>query len=152
MGSSVWHVVFLVCLLALLALSVMYLFALRKALQALDADCIGISPNLVWLLLVPVLNVVVFFVVVVALRKGYRRMSAAGRLRAPSSAGGGVGIALGVCLLLSRVPGIGPFLALASLLLWAGHWSEVNKARRSVISVWAGDGAPAGALRGPVAP
>jgi len=60
-------------------------------------------------------------------------------------------MARAVCLILSRIPMLGVVFGLLALLLWIGHWVEVNKARRSVLSAW-GASPLAGALPAAASP
>jgi hypothetical protein len=127
MGSfSVWHWMFL--LLALLP-SVLYLLTLQRAFEAVDPDLRPMSPGLVWLLLIPLVNIVWMFFVVNHLKTAYTKMAAAGRLSAASDGAYGVGLALAICMAVSLVPIIGSLAALAALVLWIIHWVMVGKAR-----------------------
>ena len=123
MGSfSVWH--WLILLLVLLP-GVLYLLNLLRAMEELRP----MAPGLVWLLLIPLVNIVWMFFVVTHLKTDYTKMGAAGRLTAASDGGYGVGLALAICLALSIVPIIGGLASLAVLVLWILHWVMVSKAR-----------------------
>lgn len=126
MGSfSVWH--WLIVLLMLLP-SVLYLLNLQRAMEAVDAELRPMAPGLVWLLLIPLVNIVWMFFVVKHLKTGYTRMSMAGRLTAASDGAYGIGLALAICMAASLVPFLG-MLALPTLILWIVHWVQVSKAR-----------------------
>ena len=139
MGSfSVWH--WLIVLLVLVLPSVLYLLTLQRAFEAVDPDLRPMSPGMVWLLLIPLVNVVWMFFVVNHLKTAYTKMGAAGRLTAASNGAYGVGFALAICMAVSLVPFIGRLAALAALVLWIIHWVMVSKARGlvKVASVIAG--------------
>lgn len=126
MGSfSVWH--WLIILLVLLP-AVLYLLSLQRAMEAVDAELRPMAPGLVWLLLIPLVNIVWMFFVVGHLKTGYTKMSAAGRLTAASDGGYGIGLALAICSAATLVPFLG-MLALPALVLWIVHWVQVSKAR-----------------------
>lgn len=129
MGSfSAWH--WLIVLLMLLP-SVLYLLNLQRAMEAVDAELRPMAPGLVWLLLIPLVNIVWMFFVVKHLKTGYTRMSMAGRLTAASDGAYGIGLALAICMAASVVPFLG-MLALPALVLWIVHWVQVSKVRRLV--------------------
>jgi hypothetical protein len=126
MGSfSVWH--WLIVLLVLVP-SVLYLLTLQRAFEAVDPDLRPMSPGMVWLLLIPLVNVVWMFFVVNHLKTAYTKMGAAGRLTAASDGGYGVGLALAICMAASLVPFLA-LVSLAALALWIIHWVMVSKAR-----------------------
>lgn len=127
MGSfSVWH--WLIVLLVLLP-GVLYLLNLQRAMEAIDDEMRPMAPGLVWLLLIPLVNIVSMFFVVTHLKIGYTKMGAAGRLTAASDGGYGVGLALAICMALTIVPIIGWLASLPVLVLWIIHWVMVSKAR-----------------------
>jgi hypothetical protein len=127
MGSfSVWH--WLILLLVLLP-GVLYLLNLQRAMEAVDAVMRPMAPGLVWLLLIPLVNIVWMFFVVTHLKTGYAKMGAAGRRSAASDGGYGVGLALAICMALTIVPIIGGLASLPVLVLWIIHWVMVSKAR-----------------------
>jgi hypothetical protein len=119
MGSfSVWH--WLIILLVLLP-SVLYLRSLQRAFEAVDPDLRPMSPGMVWLLLIPLVNVIWMFFVVSHLKTAYMKMGAAGRLTAASDAGYGVGLGMAVCMVIGLLP--------VTIVLWIIHWVQVSKAR-----------------------
>jgi hypothetical protein len=101
MGSfSVWH--WLILLLVLLP-GVLYLLNLQWAMEAVDAELRPMAPGLVWLLPIPLVNIVWMFFVVTHLKTGYAKVGAAGRPTAASGGGYGLGLALAICPALSIV-------------------------------------------------
>jgi hypothetical protein len=126
MGSfSLWH--WLTVLLVLLP-GVLYLLNLQRAMEAIDAELRPMAPALVWLLLIPLVNIVWMFFVVKHLKTGYTRMSMAGLLTAASDGGYGSRLALAISMAASLVPFLG-LLALPTLILWIVHWVQVSRAR-----------------------
>ena len=127
MGAfSVWH--WLIVLLVLLP-GVLYLLSLQRAMEAVDAPLRPMAPGLVWLLLIPLVNIVWMFFVVNHLKTGYTKMGEAGRLTAASDGGYGVGLPLAICMAVSIVPFLGMLASLGALVLWIIHWVQVSKAR-----------------------
>lgn len=127
---SLWH--WLILAIILLP-GILYILALQKAFQAVDAPLQPMSPAMVWLLLIPLVNLVWIFFVVSRLKTAYARMGEAGRLTAPTDAGYRVGMGMAVCAVVSIIPVIGALFALASLVLWILHWIQVSKARKLVV-------------------
>ena len=110
----------------------LYTLNLMKAFQAVDEPLRPMAPAMVWLLLVPLLNIVWIFVVVTKLKTAYRRMGDAGRLAQPSDAGYGYGMGMAACFVLSIIPYIGGLFGLVGFVLWILHWIQVSKARKLV--------------------
>ena len=103
MGSfSVWH--WLIVLLVLLP-GVLYLLNLQRAMEAVDAELRPMAPGMVWLLVVPLVNIVWMFFVVIHLKTGYAKMGAVSRLTAASNGGYGVWLAFAISLVHSTASG-----------------------------------------------
>jgi hypothetical protein len=134
MGSfSAWHWLIVLLLAALVLLpGALYILTLQRAMEAVDPELRPMAPGLVWLLVIPLFNMIWLFFVVVHLKTGYERMQANGRLVAPTSAGFGVGIAMGVTWALCLIPFLNLLVAIPSLVLWILHWVQVSGARKLV--------------------
>lgn len=127
---SIWH---LLILAIVLLPAILYILSLQKAFQAVDGPLRPMAPGMVWLLLIPLVNIVWIFFVVIRLKTAYSRMGDAGRLASPTDAGYRMGMGMAVCAVLSIIPLIGVLFSLASLVLWILHWIQVGKARQLVL-------------------
>jgi len=134
MGSfSIWHWLIVFGLALIIVPSVFYLIALQKALEAIDPAMRPVTPGLVWLQLIPIFNLVWLFILVNHLKKGYAKMSAAGRLRSETTAGFGVGIAMACLSVACAIPGVATVAVIPAMVCWVLHWIQVNEARKLVI-------------------
>jgi len=127
---SGWHwLIIMVFLGACLVPTVFYLLTLQRAFEAIDPPLRPMAPGLVWLMLVPLVNLVWVFFVVVHLRTGYAAMAAHGRLSGPTTAGYGVGLAYAICMASTIIPLVNLLTMVPALVLWIIHWVQVSGAR-----------------------
>ena len=82
----------------------LFCISLAKTLESVDPSLREQQPGVAWLLLIPVFNVIWIFLMASAVKKGYTRMSAAGRLSRPSDGEWGLGLATAILWALCLVP------------------------------------------------
>lgn len=113
--------------------SILYINAIRKTLASVDPDMRSQNPEMAWLLLVPVFNAIWFFFLISAIRDGFSKMEANGRLNTSADTGYNIGLAVGFCLAASFIPRL-IFLAFIPLFIFSVlHWNKLQRARQSVI-------------------
>lgn len=131
---SVWHWI-IVLLLFVPVWGVLALFcnSLSKTLATVDPPLREQSPGSAWLLLIPLFGTIWMFFAVVAVRRGFERMTAAGRLSQPSSGSWGLGMALAVIGVLNLIPYVNLLTGLVGLVLFIIYWIRLVDLRRLVI-------------------
>jgi hypothetical protein len=113
--------------------SILYINSIQKTLASIDPDFRSQSPAMAWLLLVPVFNAIWFFFLINAIRDGFEKMEANGKLKNQADTGHNIGLAVGICLAASFVPRL-MFLAFLPLFVFSVlHWNKLQRARQSVI-------------------
>ena len=71
---------------------------------------------------------------VIAVRKGYERMTAAGRLARPSDGAGGLGMTLAVFGVLNCIPYLNLITGIVSVVLFIIYWNRLVDVRRLVLA------------------
>jgi len=126
--SEMLVIVAIIGLLVLMLIpTIFYLLTLQKALARCSAECRTLSPGLVWLQLVPLLNIVWVFILVINIAKSlgneFRRR---GIVESPNP-GQSVGMAMAICSVVSIVPFIGSLASIAALVCWIVYWVQIAK-------------------------
>lgn len=126
-GIGLPELVVVVALAAVIVVAVLYITSLRKALDACSPQVRTLSPGLVWLLLIPLFNLIWHFVVVLAISKSLHGEFAARNMEEDPAPGRNVGLALCILSLISGIPH-GYFrmpFALAALVCWIIYWVKI---------------------------
>jgi hypothetical protein len=135
MGSfSIWHwLVVLIILPAVYVPTIFYILAIRRAFIAIDEDIRPINPNMTWLELIPIFNLIWTFFLVTYLRQGYQKMWTSGRLSKETTAGYGFGLAFAICSVCGLIPGLNLLVLIPLVVFWILHWIQVHNATKLVL-------------------
>jgi hypothetical protein len=116
-----WH---LVVWSIVLVVFILYLITLMNTLNAVSPQNRRLTPGLVFLLLIPLFNLVWNFIVVTKIRDSLQAEFAARNL---SGQGFGYGVGLAMCILyiVSFVPLINLLAAPAMLVCWIIYWVQI---------------------------
>ena len=134
MGNfSVWHWLIVFILLLLLIPQIFYILSLQKTLSSVDMSLRETSPNLVWLMLIPLFNIIWIFFLVVWINKGFEKMWDAGRLSQKTSAGFGVGLGFGISWIFCLIPGVNFIAWIPALVFWILHWIQISQANKLIL-------------------
>ena len=115
----------------ILLLFIFYLLTLSRALTKCSITSRTIQPGMVWLLLVPFVNLVWQFFVVTALADSLgNEFRARGIPNIEPRPGKSIGIAMCVCGVCSIIPFLGVLAFLAHLVLWIIYWSKIAEFSR----------------------
>jgi hypothetical protein len=110
---------------------IFYILTLTRALAKCSATSITIEPGMLWLLLVPFVNMVWHFFVVIGMAK---TLSNEFRLRnipnMEPMPGQSIGIAMCVCGACGIIPFLGIFASLAGFVLWIVYWAKIAEFSR----------------------
>lgn len=115
---AVFALLFLaVCVVIGLAIAVTICLLLQSALKRVPAEHQKMSPGLVWLLLIPLFNMVWLFFVVINTSGSFKSYFDAQERSDVGDCGKGIGLAWAICAVASIIPMIGILIGLASLVL-----------------------------------
>ena len=105
---------------------IFYLLTLQGALQKCAPQSRTLEPALVWLYIIPLVNLVFAFIIVLNMAKSLRNeFNRRGILVADPEPGQGIGIAMAVCACCSIIPILGVLAVLAHLVLWIMYWVKI---------------------------
>ena len=119
----------------LLAVPILYMRTLERALERCALDSRAMSPGKVWLLLIPLFNVVWNFIVVTKLAKSLGNKFARRNVpRVGSEPGKAWGLAMCILFVCSAIPTIGACLWLAGFICWVVYWVQISAFSRELIA------------------
>ncbi len=118
--------VFLAVFAALIVVAIFYILTLSRALEKCAPQHRTMQPGMTWLLLIPLVNIVWNFFVVLALSESLGNEFRARGIPAPPEPGKGLGLAMCICACVSFIPPAG----LAHLILWIIYWVKIAEFSR----------------------
>jgi len=120
------HLMILLIILGIFMLPVIFfILTLQGALRKCAPQSRTIDPGLCWLFIIPVVNLVVGFIIVLNMAKSLRNEFNLRGMVADAEPGQGIGIAMCVCACCSIIPILGALAALAYLVLWIMYWVKI---------------------------
>jgi len=122
------HLLLVIAILApLLVPAILYLLTLQSALERCSAKSRTVAPGTVWLMLIPVFNLVWHFILVGHVSRSLRNEF--NRKRTPGvEAEPGKSIGLAMCILApcAIAPIVGVFAAVGGLICWILYWVKIS--------------------------
>ena len=119
----------LVFLCVWIVIGIFYCLALQKALSRCSTQNRTLSPGLVWLLLIPIFNVVWHFVIVLNMAKSLHAEFVSRNIVEAQSPGLGIGLAISilqaVVVVLGWVPFLGELAGVALFICWVVYWVKI---------------------------
>jgi hypothetical protein len=108
------------------AVGIFYILTLSRALKKCSIPSRTMEPGMVWLLLVPLVNIVWHFFVVLALAKSLsNEFRARNFMNVEPEPGKAIGIAMCTCGACAIVPILGILAGLAQLVLIVVYWAKI---------------------------
>lgn len=125
-GFLVIFVVIMIVLVAIgLTIAICYLLTLSKALKRCSPDNRTMEPGMVWLNLVPCLNIVWQFVTVIRVSESLDNEFYARGYRREGDYGKNLGIAYCALNLVGAIPYIGVIFSIAGLVCFIMYWVKI---------------------------
>ncbi len=128
-----WHliVLFFIFLPLFLLPAIFYILTLSRALTKCSPAFVTIEPGMLWLLLVPFVNLVWHFFVVLGMAKSLGNEFRARNIQGVEpEPGQPIGIAMCVCGACGIIPVLGLLAGLAYLVLWIVYWAKIAEYSR----------------------
>ena len=125
MGLLGFQMMFVLALLALLP-AILFLLELYRALERCAPANRAMSPVSVWLLVVPVLNLVWIFFVVLNLAKSLAAEFRARGMVAEPEPGKTLGLTMAILAVCGILPGLGELASVVALVFWALYWIRIH--------------------------
>ncbi|MDE1156229.1 MAG: hypothetical protein PW735_10945 [Acidobacteriaceae bacterium] len=105
---------------------IFYLLTLQNALKKCAPQSRTMEPPLVWLFMIPVVDIVFHFFIVLALSKSLRNeFSRRGVPGVEAEPGQALGIAMAVSACCMVVPFLGTLACIAYFILWVLYWVKI---------------------------
>ena len=123
-----WHLIvisfifFFFCLIP----AIFYMLTLQGALNKCAPASRTMEPGMVWLLLIPLVNLVWHFFVVMGLAKSLGNEFARRGVQSSEAAPGqSIGMAMCICMCCSIIPLLGFLASIGGLVLWIVYWVKI---------------------------
>ncbi len=125
--SGVIMIVALVFLVIMLIPAIFYCLTLQKALNRVSPENRAMAPGLVWLLFIPLFNLVWHFIVVLNMAKSLGAEFKKRNLAVAADPGKGIGLTYCIllCCTLIPIPFINALVALGGLVCWIVYWVQI---------------------------
>lgn len=116
----------MVMLIIVLIPTIFYLISLQKVLGRCRPENRTLEPGMVWLLLIPLFNIVWQFLVVNHISNSLKKeFEARGEQPDEAEPGKGIGLAMCITNVVSIVPYLGTVVGIASFVLWIIYWVKI---------------------------
>lgn len=136
------YLVSAIILLAIIVPFVFYLFTLQRTLEAIDIESRKMAPGQVWLLFIPIFNIIWQFIMIGRIADSIR--DECSRLQIPVSENRPT-FTLGLIMTLlyivsiplnnfSLSPMLGGLCSIAALVCWIVYWVKVNSYRKLILA------------------
>lgn len=130
-----WHVIVLFSVFAafLLLPLIFYILTLQKTLRQCTPSSRTMEPEMVWLYIVPFLNLIFHFFIVFAISKSVaNEFARRGALLDDPQPGQGLGLAMCICACCGFIPLLGLLAVVAHFVLWIMYWMKVAEYSRKL--------------------
>lgn len=120
------HLIVLLVIVAPLVASIFYLLMLQRALERCSAQSRTIGPGMVWLMLIPLFNLVWHFILIGHISRSLRNeFNLKGTPGVAADPGKSIGLVMCILAASSIIPSVGRFAAIASLICWIVYWVKI---------------------------
>jgi hypothetical protein len=130
-----WHIIVLLVVFGgfFLLPAIFYILTLQKALYKCAMSSRTLEPAMIWLYLVPFVNLVFNFFIVLGMAKTLgNEFKTRGVLISDPAPGQAIGLAMCVCAACSIIPLLGLLAALAHIVLWIVYWAKIAEYSRTL--------------------
>lgn len=105
--------------------TILYLLSLQKCLTLCSPEVRAMSPGMVWLLFIPLFNIVWQFFVVINIAKSVQGEFQKRGLPCEPNPGQAIGLAMCILAICGIIPLVGIVASLAGLVCWIIYWVKV---------------------------
>ncbi len=127
---------FLVRLLILIFLvpAIFFILTLQRAFERCAPAHRAMTPGLVWLLLIPLFNLIWNFMVVTNLAKSLEREYRSRNIPAQLESAKSIGLAWAILSCCSIIPVLGLLAALAGFVVWIVYWVKIAGLSKALLA------------------
>jgi hypothetical protein len=113
-----------------IVIAIFYCLSLSRALEKCSPQFRTMQPGMVWLLFIPLFNIIWHFFVVLALSTTLGNEFRARNILAPPEPGKTLGLAMCICAAISIIPLVGIITGTVNLVLWIIYWIKIAEFSR----------------------
>ena len=125
-GLSVPELIIILAILGVVFIpTIFYVLTLQKALFRCSLDNRTMAPGLVWLLLIPIFNLVWHFFIVLNMANSLEKELEQRGIPIISKPGKSIGLATCILSVLSFIPIAGILLGIAAFVCWVIYWVKI---------------------------
>ncbi|MFZ0339032.1 MAG: hypothetical protein WAL45_13430 [Terracidiphilus sp.] len=128
-----WHLIVLLFVFSIFFLipAIFYMLTLQNVLNKCAPVSRAMDPGMVWLLLIPLFNLVWNFIVVMNIAKSLANEYVRRGIPSPEPLPGqSIGLAMSICACCCIIPVLGLLAGLANLVLWVVYWVKIAEYSR----------------------
>lgn len=111
---------------AILALQIFFLLTLFRCMNKISKENRTMEPGLVWLNLVPMLNLGWIFYTVIKIKESLEKEFASRNLRGDGDFGYKIGLTYAILGCCSAIPYIGALPGIAAIVFWIMYWLRIS--------------------------
>ncbi len=123
-GPQEVFILFLILALSIVP-GIFYTLTLYRALSRCAPESRAMEPGLVWLLFVPIFNLIWNFVVVAKMATSLQNEFQRRRVAEPVDAGRELGLAMSILACLGIIPFLGILCGFAAMICWILYWVKI---------------------------
>jgi Trk-type K+ transport system membrane component len=116
----------LIAIAVVFVINIFFILTLQKALNRCSPENRAMAPGLIWLLLIPLFNVIWLFFVVINMAKSlgaeFQKRGISGELEPGKT----LGLAYAILAICSAVPFVGFLAGIGALVCWIMYWVKIN--------------------------
>ena len=112
---------------------ILFLINLQNTLKAIDPQNRTMEPGKVWLMLIPLFNVIWIFMVVSAIANSTQAQLEQYGVSSSQKPTYNLGLAWAICTLCNWIPMVGVFAGIVSFVLFILYWVKVNEVRKQLV-------------------
>lgn len=125
-GTGPWEILIILVFASIMIIpTIFYLITLQTAFSRCSTECRTLSPGQVWLLLIPIFNLIWHFFIVINLSQSLANEFRKRGMVESSNPGKEIGLAMAILSVVSIIPYIGILTGIAALICWIVYWVKI---------------------------
>ena len=126
LGLPLPELLAILLILGIIIVNIVYLLFLRRVFLGCKEENRTTSPNIVFLLLIPLVGGIYHFVIVLDIAKSLKAELDSLNITTESMPGQTIGLSMCAFRILAYLPHFGLFFAIISLFCWIFYWTKIN--------------------------
>ena len=106
--------------------AILFLLTLQRALERCSPECRTTSPGTVWLMLIPLFNIVWQFLLVIRIAESLENEFKKRNMPREPKPGQSIGLAVCILSVCSIIPLLGFLTAIAAFVCWILYWVKIS--------------------------